>query len=192
MKKISNSKKLVLSGLCVALNIVLGITVGSLNLPFYGDTIGTMFSAIIFGPMIGAIVGFLSSFIKSVLFSGIQNLPFAAINVMIGLVVGFAFKNRVMSLTKSLLIGILLSFLCAFVGTPIGIAIYGGLTGTMSDVIVLSLKKAGTSLFTASFVAKIQNNLIDKVGSMIIVYYVVKSLPLKYKKEFLQENYEQA
>lgn len=190
MNKISNSKKLVLSGLCVALNIVLGITVGSLNLPFYGDTIGTMFSAIIFGPLIGAIVGFLSSFIKSLLFSGIQNLPFAAINVMIGLIVGFAFRNRVMSLTKSIIIGLLLSFLCALIGTPIGIAVYGGLTGTMSDVIVLSLKKAGTSLFTASFLAKIQNNLIDKVGSMIIVYYIVKSLPLKYKKEFLNKDLE--
>jgi len=188
MKENSNSKKLVLSGLCVALNIVLGITVGSLNLPFYGDTAGTMFSAIIYGPMVGAIVGFLSSFIKSTLFSGIQNLPFAAINVMIGLVVGYAFKNRNMTLMKSFLIGLLLSFLCAFIGTPIGIAVYGGLTGTMSDVIVLSLKKAGASLFTASFVAKIQNNLIDKVGSMIIVYYVAKSLPLKYKKEFELEN----
>jgi len=190
MNKISNSKKLVLSGLCVALNIVLGVTVGALNLPFYGDTIGTMFSAIIFGPLIGAIVGFLSSFIKSILFSGIQNLPFAAINVMIGLIVGFAFRNRKMSLLKSFLVGLLLSFLCALIGTPIGIAVYGGLTGTMSDVIVLSLKQAGASLFTASFVAKIQNNLIDKVGSMIIVYYIVKSLPLKYKKQFLQDKDE--
>lgn len=181
MEEISKSKKLVLGALCVALNIALGVTVGSLNLPFYGDTIGTIFSAIFFGPLFGAVVGFLSSFIKSTMFSGIQNLPFAAINVMIGLVVGYIFKKTQITMVKSILVGILLSFLCAFVGTPIGIAVYGGLTGTMSDIVVLALKQSGAGLFTASFVAKIGNNAIDKIGSCIIVFGIIKALPSVYK-----------
>ena len=177
----SKSTKLALCALCIALNIVLGITVGSLNLPFYGDTMGTILTAVFFGPLYGAVVGFLSSFISDLLFSGMQNLPFALINIMIGLVVGFVFSKTRITFMKSLIIGVILSFLCALVGTPIGIAIYGGLTGTVSDVFVLFLKQSGTSIFTASFIPKIANNFIDKVGSCLIVFAIIKALPAELK-----------
>ena len=179
--EMSKTTKLALCGLCIAVNIVLGATVGSLNLPFYGDTMGTIFTAIFFGPGLGAVVGFLSSFIKDLLFSGMQNLPFALVNVMIGLVVGFIFMKTKLTLVKSFLVGLLLSFLCALVGTPIGIAIYGGLTGTVSDVFVLFLKQSGASIFAASFIPKIGNNLIDKVGSCLIAFAIIKALPAKMK-----------
>lgn len=179
--EISKSTKLILCALCTALNIVLGVTVGSLELPFYGDTIGTIFAGVFFGPLFGAIVGFLSSFIKSMLFSGIQNLPFALVNIMIGVVTGFAFRKFKFTLASAAIVGVLLSFLCALVGTPIGVAVYGGLTGTVSDVVVLFLKQSGASLFAASFIAKIGNNFVDKVGSCLIVYGIVKALPLKFK-----------
>ena len=166
--------------LCIALNIVLGIFVGSLKLPFYGDTIGTILSAIMFGPGYGALVGFLSSFLKSVLSSGLQNVPFALVNVMIGLVAGNIFKNRIVTMKAAILTGLLLSILCALVGTPIGIAVYGGLTGTVSDVLVAFLRESGSSIFAASFIAKIGNNLIDKVGSCIIVCLMLKKIPKRY------------
>ncbi|MEG1802517.1 MAG: ECF transporter S component [Lachnospiraceae bacterium] len=179
--KISKSTQLILCALYIALNIVLGVTVGALELPFYGDTIGTMFAGVFFGPLYGAIVGFLSSFIKSLLFSGMQNLPFALVNVMIGLVMGIVFLKTRFTLIKAVVVGVVLSFLCALVGTPIGVAVYGGLTGTVSDVVVLFLKQSGASIFASSFIAKIGNNFIDKVGSCIIVYGVVKALPAKFK-----------
>lgn len=179
--EISKSTQLILCALCIAFNITLGVTVGSLELPFYGDTIGTIFAGIFFGPLFGAVVGFLSSFIKSVLFSGIQNLPYALVNIMIGLFTGFVFRKFKFTLLSSAIAGVILSFLCALVGTPIGVAVYGGLTGTVSDVVVLFLKQSGTSIFAASFIAKIGNNFIDKVGSCLIVYGIVKALPVKFK-----------
>jgi energy-coupling factor transport system substrate-specific component len=188
--EMSKTTKLALCALCIAVNIVLGSTVGALNLPFYGDTLGTIFTAIFFGPVLGAVVGFLSSFLKDLLSSGMQNLPFALVNIMIGLVVGFIFMKTKLTLIKSFLVGLLLSFLCALVGTPIGIAIYGGLTGTVSDVFVLFLKQSGASIFAASFIPKVLNNLIDKVGSCLIAYAIIKALPAKMKPTcyFAKEN----
>lgn len=183
MEENSNTKKLVYGALFIALNIVLGMSVSTLNLPFYGDTIGTIASAVFFGPWFGATVGFLSSFIKSVMFSGVQNLPFASINVLIGLIVGFVFMKYEITLIKSIIVGVVLSFMAALIGTPIGIAIYGGLTGTMSDIIVLALKQSGQSLFTSSFIAKIGNNSIDKIGSCVIVYAIIKALPTHIKNQ---------
>lgn len=177
----SQSRTLIMCALFTALNIVLGMTVGSLELPFYGDTLGTIFAGIYFGPVYGIVVGFLGSFLKDLIFSGMENLPFALVNMMIGLVVGLAYKKLKISFVNSLVIGLILSFLCALVGTPIGIAVYGGLTGTVSDVMVLFLKQSGASIFTASFIPKVINNLIDKVGSMLIAYLVVRQIGMKYK-----------
>ena len=178
---ISKSTQLIFCALCIALNIVLGITVGALELPFYGDTIGTIFSAMLFGPLYGAIVGFLSSFISCMLSGSMQALPFALVNIMIGLVVGFVYKKVKLTFISVIVVGVALSFFCALVGTPIGIAVYGGLTGTVSDVLVLFLKQSGSSIFAASFIAKVGNNLIDKVGSCLIVFGVIQALPAKFK-----------
>lgn len=178
--EMKNTTKYALCALCIALNIVFGVTVGSLKLPFYGDTMGTMLSAVFFGPVYGGIVGFLSSFIKSALFSGMQNLPFALVNVMIGIFMGCVFRKFKLTLMNTFIAGVILSFLAALIGTPIGVAVYGGLTGTVSDVLVGFLKKSGTSIFAASFIAKIGNNLIDKIGSSVLVYFIVMALPEKF------------
>jgi energy-coupling factor transport system substrate-specific component len=76
---------------------------------------------------------------------------------------------------------------CPLIGTPIGILMYGGLTGTVSDILVMALKNAGSSIFAASFIAKIGNNLIDKVSTCILAFILIKSLPVSMKR-FLQSN----
>ena len=50
-------------GVCVALNIVLGIITAALGIPLYLDTLGTVLSAAIFGPVPGMFVGSLSNII---------------------------------------------------------------------------------------------------------------------------------
>ena len=45
-KEISGTTKLVLCGLAIALNIVLGIVTAALKFPFYLDVMGTIFIAI--------------------------------------------------------------------------------------------------------------------------------------------------
>lgn len=74
-----------------------------------------------------------------------------------------------------------LSIVCPLIETPIGVAIYGGLTGTASDVIVMWLRSSGSSIFAASFIAKVGNNLIDKVGTCLLAVLVIKYLPYTIK-----------
>ncbi|MBP3296885.1 MAG: hypothetical protein J6M27_09920 [Lachnospiraceae bacterium] len=51
---------LVMVTICVAVNIGCGYLAGSLSLPFWLDTIGTMAAAIAFGPAIGGFTGAVS------------------------------------------------------------------------------------------------------------------------------------
>lgn len=164
----------------IAVNIVLGIVTSLLKLPFYLDTLGTILTAVMIGPLPGAIVGALTNTITGFIYS-MRDIPFALVSIAVALIAGFIAKQFKFNLITAIVTGLILSIVAPLIGTPIGIALYGGLTGTVSDVIVMALKKAGASLFTASFVTKIGNNLIDKVGTCLVTYLLIISLPASMK-----------
>ncbi len=176
-KEITKTTQLMLCALCIAINIVLGLITSWLKLPLYLDTIGTVFIAIYFGPWYGATVGGATNVLTSLLGGGLASMPFMLVSIVIGLVVGFTFRKVKLTFTSALVVGLVLSIVAPLIGTPIGIAVYGGLTGTVSDVLVVFLKQSGTSIFAASFIAKIGNNLLDKIGTLLIIYFVIKNLP---------------
>lgn len=177
----NNSKKIIICGLCIAINIVLGILTSFWKLPLYLDTIGTVFTAIYFGPVIGATVGGLTNIISSLIMGNVKGIPFLLVSVVIGLIVGFIAKKFTWDFKTALITGLLLSVVAPLIGTPIGILVYGGLTGTISDVLVIWLKNSGASIFAASFIPKIFNNFWDKTGTCLLVYLLIKSLPKQYK-----------
>lgn len=183
-KKFSSTQILIFAGLAIALNVVLGFITSAIKAPLYLDTIGTVFMAIYFGPWYGAAVGGASNFIASILINP-QGMPFMIVSIVIGLVVGFVFRRIKFSFGSSLIIGLVLSVVAPLIGTPIGIYVYGGLTGTVSDIAVMWLKESGASIFAASFIAKVFNNLLDKVGTCMILYFVISSLP----KALRSDNY---
>lgn len=179
-KNVSGTMKLMMCGLAIAINIVLGIVMAMVKFPVYLDTIGTIFIAIYFGPWYGAAVGGLTNFLTALL-NGMTDMPFMLVNIAIGLVVGFIFLKAKFTLVNVVLAGILAGIVAPIIGTPIGIAVYGGLTGTISDVAVIWLKQSGASIFAASFIPKLVNNLIDKVGSCLIIYMLIKAMPATLK-----------
>jgi energy-coupling factor transport system substrate-specific component len=180
--KMSNKKAYIIAfcGIATAVNIVLGIATSALKLPFYLDTLGTVVTAVLLGPLPGAIVGALTNIITGFIYS-IRDIPFLLVNVAVALIVGFAAKKFKFTLVTAIVCGLILSVVCPLIGTPIGILIYGGLTGTVSDILVMALKNSGSSIFAASFIAKIGNNLIDKIGTCVLAYFLIKSLPVSIK-----------
>ncbi|KWX81791.1 hypothetical protein AMQ83_33520 [Paenibacillus riograndensis] len=174
-----NQKTLVitLGALAIAINVIAGTVVSNLKIPFlFLDTVGTIFIAAVFGPLWGALVGLLTNLVLGVT-SGYTAIPFALVNVIVGLVVGYASRKKGFTFSSALVSGIILGILCPAVGSVIAIGLFGGLTGGVQDVAVLWLKQAGTSLFAAAFLPRLGENLIDKILSALLVYYVVKNLP---------------
>ncbi|REK74461.1 CD3073 family putative ECF transporter S component [Paenibacillus paeoniae] len=168
---------LTLGALAIAINVIAGTVVSNLKIPFlFLDTVGTIFIAMVFGPFWGALVGLLTNLVLGVT-SGYTAIPFALVNVIVGLVVGYMVRKKGFRFSTSLISGILLGILCPAVGSVIAIGLFGGLTGSVQDVAVLWLKQAGTSLFAATFLPRLGENLIDKILSVLLVYYVVKNLP---------------
>lgn len=171
------TQMITLGALAIAINVIAGTVIANLKIPFiFLDTVGTIFMAAIYGPFWGALVGLLTNLVLGVT-SGYTQIPFALVNIIVGLVVGFAARKNGYRLSSALISGIVLAVLCPAVGTVIAIGVFGGLTGGVLDVAVLWMKQAGSNLFTSAFLPRLGENLVDKILSALLVYYVVKNLP---------------
>lgn len=173
-------------GIAIAVNIVLGIVTSAMGIPLYLDTLGTVLVAALVGPIPGAIVGALTNIITGLMYS-VTDIPFCLVSVAVGLIVGFALKKFKLTLVSAVILGLILSVVCPVIGTPIGIFVYGGLNGSASDILVMALKQSGQSIFAASFLRNIGSNLIDKVGTMIIAWAIVRWLPMSIMQNFKKE-----
>lgn len=174
-------------GVSVAMNIVLGIITSALGIPLYLDTLGTVLTAAIIGPIPGIIVGALSNIITGLMYS-VTDIPFCLVNMAVGLIVGLVAKKFKFTLVSAIITGLALSFICPAIGTPIGIYVYGGLNGSVSDVLVMSLVQAGKDIFQASFLRNVASNLVDKVGTCVIAWALIKTIPMRFLENFKKEQ----
>lgn len=177
-----NSKTfpLTFSAFCIVINLVLGIIVSSLKIPLlFLDTIGTIFGAVLLGPFHGVLIGLCTNVIQGII-TNPKDIPFALVNMAIGLVVGWIARKKGFSLPVALFAGLLIAILAPLIGTPIAVWLYGGITGGGMDIIYIWLRTSGHKIFTAAFIPRITGNLLDKVVSCILVAILIKHLPEKY------------
>ncbi|MCF7936900.1 MAG: ECF transporter S component [Synergistales bacterium] len=173
----SGSLYLTLSSLCVVVNLVLGTIVSSMKIPLlFLDTIGTIFGAALMGPLYGVMIGASTNIIQGAL-TNPRTIPFALVNMAIGLVVGLVARKKGFSLPVALVTGLVLAVLAPLIGTPIAIWLYGGLTGGGMDLVFVWLRTTGQSIFTAAFLPRIAGNLLDKVVSCLLVSVLFLKLP---------------
>lgn len=173
----NKSLKFTVSAFCIALNIVLTMVVKLIGIPFvFMDTVGTIFAAVLLGPVYGGIVGILTNVITAIVKNPVE-LPFGIVNLVIGVSVGLIAKKFKFNLVVAILTGILLSILAPLVGTPIAVYMFGGLAGSSLDILVGWLNKSGQSIFASTFIVRVASNLVDKILSCIMVCLVVRELP---------------
>jgi len=160
----------------IALNIVGGLLASTLKLPVFLDTIGTILTAAILGPWWGALTGGLSNVLASL--QSPMDAWFAIVNILVGLIVGFASRRfGFQKLPVVLIVGAILAVVAPLVGTVIATYVYGGLTGGGIDILVAGLLGAGADIFTAAFIPRVGSNLVDKLLSVVVVMLVLKALP---------------
>lgn len=168
---------MILAAFGIVINIVLGTVVQSLQIPLlFLDTIGTIFIGAILGPLAGAVTGGLTNIIQG-LITNPKDIPFAIVNIVVGLIVGFIAKKYKFNFKVATITGLILSVVAPLIGTPIAVFIYGGLTGGGTDIIFAWLLASGQEIFTAAFIPRITGNLIDKIASCILVAVLIQKLP---------------
>lgn len=87
----------------------------------------------------------------------------------------------------ALITGLLLSVVAPLIGTPIAVAVYGGLNGSGMDLVVLWLRSSGESVFASTFISRITGNFVDKIITCFLVTFMIARMPV-LAKFFTKEN----
>lgn len=109
-----------------------------------------------------------------------KNIPFALVNIAVGIVVGLIARRWKFDLKTAIITGAILAVVAPLIGTPISVYVYGGLTGDFNDVFFTWLVQTGQKVFTAAFIPRITSNIVDKIASCIIVSLLVNRIPKEY------------
>jgi len=172
-----STNAMIFASLGIVINIVFGTVVQSLQVPLlFLDTIGTIFVAAVLGPFAGALTGGLTNVIQGMI-TNPKNIPFALVNIAIGLIVGFIAKKFKFNIKTAVVTGLILSVVAPLIGTPIAVLVYGGVTGGGTDIIFAWLLASGQKIFTAAFIPRITGNFVDKIVSAVIVALLIQKLP---------------
>lgn len=171
------TKAMTFGAICIILNIVLAKVSDILTLKvLFLDTIGTILAAVAMGPLGGAAVGGSTNLVLGII-SGVDNIPFAIVNIAVGLFIGFVARDGKFTIKKAFISGLVLAVLVPLIGTPISILVYGGISGSGLDILYGFLRQAGESMFTSAFIPRIMSNIIDKPVSAIIAAIAISKLP---------------
>ncbi|OJG45295.1 hypothetical protein RV04_GL002343 [Enterococcus hermanniensis] len=164
--------------IAVVLNVVLGETVSMMKIPLlFLDTMGTIFIAANFGMSYGIITGVTTNLLMGLL-SGPLSIPFALVNVAVAIVVALVAK-RGFGYKQALLAGVLLAFICPMIGAPIRLALFGGFTGSGTDIVIMALRASGKEMISATYWGAVSANVVDKIVSCLIVAWFIKLPQMK-------------
>ena len=163
----------------VAINYIGGTIAGSLGLPIYLDSIGTVIVAAIMGPWVGATSGVLYNVISGLTKGNILSILFGLCNIGSGLIVGYMARYKKFNTLPHVLIATFFVALWnAIIGAPIAMVVYGGVDGNVgTNLMIVGLQALGNDLAGAAFLARIPVNLIDKGIACFIAGGILKKLP---------------
>lgn len=163
-----NLKKTILSALAIAINIILGTLTSFLSIPLlFLDTLGTIYISAAYGLKYGMLVGICTNLVMGIT-TGVTAIPFALVNIAVALIVSLMAKKK-FSIKNAIIAGLILSIVCPLIGTPIRLALFGGFTGSGTDILIMTLRVSGQKIFAATFISTIIGNFVDKIVSCVLV-----------------------
>ena len=160
----------------LVLNIVVGQIIGSVGIPLYLDSTGTVLVAALAGPWAGIATGVLSSLVWSAFNPSV--LPFAATSAAVGGLAGVAIKHGALkNIATVLLSGAVIGVVVGMLAAPVAAFVYGGTAGVGTGAVVSLLREMGHSLLQSVTLQSFISDPLDKALVMLLVWLVLKSLP---------------
>jgi len=175
---------LVFIPVAIALNIVVGQIVGTLNLPIFLDSIGTVLIALLAGPWVGALTGLLSNLIWGLISDPIA-AAFAPVAMMIGLIAGLCARwGLFRRWWQAIISGVIIAVALSFIAVPVRVYMFGGVTGSGADFVTAYFLAVGRDLFSSVLITVITSNLIDKVVTAVLAWIIINSLARRLAARF--------
>lgn len=174
---IKEKYKFIYIALAVAINSLGAFIALMFKLPVYMDTIGTIISSILFGPVIGGVTGACSAIVNGMTFDP-TSFYFIPVQIILGLLTGILIKDKKVKSFRTVIIIILITIICSSVSSVIAAFVFDGITSSGSSIIVSVLKNSGISIVTAVFSTQILTDLLDKFICFGLVFTIIHKLSL--------------
>lgn len=170
---------LLLIPVSVAINMVGFQICQLLRLPIFLDSIGTILVAIIAGPIISIITGFVTNLINAIF--NPTYFPYVITSMAIGAFAGVLSKYGMFkSKLKVFISGFILTLVSTIVSAPVTVFFFGGLTGSTGSIITAGLLASGQQMWTAVFSSGFIIEAVDKLISVYIVAFIVGKISERY------------
>jgi energy-coupling factor transport system substrate-specific component len=181
---------LVLIPVAIAINLAVGQLVLALKLPLYLDSIGTVLVGALVGPWAGALTGVISNVIWTATGWFPQAIAWAGVAAVIGILAA-AFKQGgwLDGAVKAGISGLITGLVAALLSAPIAAFVFGGVTGSGTDVLVAAFSGTfGLDILGANMAQGVVSDPIDKLVTFLIVWALLRALPERLQARFASEE----
>lgn len=172
----------------LVINHAMGMLTLYVKLPVYLDNIGALLVTILVGSRAGVINGLMTVLLGGLLINPMY--PYYTANyVVVPLFGGWLAKiGFFRSIPKAILGGIMMGVISGLCTAPI-VALFGGFSGTCTDVTTALFLATGQSLFTSAFLANVANDPLDKIIQCLLVVWLLRGFPKSLKARFANSGY---
>ncbi len=177
---------------CVLINFILPRTASYFNLPLYLDNVGTLLAAVLGGYLPGIFVGYLNNIIN------MRGNPGNAYYVVLSTMIAasgswFGKKGYFDKLYTAIMTIPVFAFIGGVLGSILTYFLYGyGMGEGISAPFAKALLENGKlSVFWAQMLSDIAIDLVDKGLTVLAVFFLIKLIPEKNKKELPLTGWQQ-
>lgn len=175
-----NTRKITFIALCVALNVVGAFIALYTRIPLFLDTVGTLLTAFLFGPIYGAVTGILSYIITGSTFDSV-GFFFIPTQIIVGLIGGILYKMNFFDGWKKIPAILIVTFFSATISAIVAAFVFGGFTTSGTTYIVQVLHSLGVPLFASVYVVQILSEIPDKIIVVSLALIILRRLPVQTK-----------
>lgn len=179
-------KKICFVALAVCVNVVGGQIALLLRLPIYLDSIGTLLTGALLGPIYGMVPNLLSGLVMGIT-GDVYSLYFAPVGMITGLMAGLApklFKNGMFTRKRLLFpAALVITAPGTILSALICAGLFGGITSSGSTILVQLLSHTFLGTTGSVFVVQIVTDYADRVAGLFAVAALLRVMPPDLKGE---------
>ncbi|MDE7243650.1 MAG: HD domain protein, partial [Oscillospiraceae bacterium] len=165
---------------CILLNFIGKLLSDLLALPLWLDSIGTVFTAYVFGPACGAVVGATVNILYSM--RNPTAIFYGLTNISVGIAVGVSARKGLLKTNFGIMTtAFLVAVLSAVISTPLNYLLAEGSTGNVwGDGVIWVMRELGINNIISHIAGEFYLDFLDKIATMLLlvltrkVFWIVK------------------